>query len=170
MEERVFGNILSQRETLSQLHRLIKETIGGRKVAFTVSTTASTDCFGPFTSDVTVPYGNVTLNYGNGYNPALGVFTAPRAGVYSFSFLAYSSAGAEAMRLYHRLALVQDGREVSAVWEDNREDLQDSGTHTLLLPLSRGSQVYIQLLSGRVLCDTAGHNKFSGYLLYPTEG
>lgn len=29
-------------------------------------------CFGPFNTNVPLPYGSVTLNHGQGYNPSLG--------------------------------------------------------------------------------------------------
>lgn len=64
--------------------------------------------------------------------------------------------------------LMRDGVAVTSTWEDNREDSEDAGSQTVVLHLRHGSQVYIQLFSGRLLCgDIKGHNSFSGYLLYP---
>ncbi|KAJ8383677.1 hypothetical protein AAFF_G00216480 [Aldrovandia affinis] len=129
-------------------------------------------CFGPFTSNLPVPYDIVHLNDGHGYNPALGTFTAFRAGVYSFSFTAFSDVGAEGERMYLQVRLVKDGEVVASVWEDNREDSTDSGTQTVLVSLSRGSQVYAELLSGRMLCADSmldfQRNTFSGHLVYPS--
>lgn len=97
-----------------------------------------------------------------------GAFTAPRAGLYSFSYTVYSSLGAEGERIYHKVQLVKDGQVVASSWEDNREDSEDSATQSALLPLKQGSQVYIELVLGRFLCaDTQGYNSFSGYLVYP---
>ena len=99
-----------------------------------------------------------------------GLFTAPRDGLYSFSLTVYSNVGSSGNRLYHRVMLVKDGRPGASVWEDNRDDAEDSASHTVLLTLTRGSQVFAVLQSGRELCgDTQGHNMFSGYLLYPSE-
>ncbi|KAG7264487.1 hypothetical protein CRUP_017189 [Coryphaenoides rupestris] len=100
--------------------------------------------------------------------PALtGTFTAPLAGIFSFSFTAYASVAAPGGRMYHQLQLRRDGEAVASAWEDNRQDSEDSSTHTLALSLERGAQVYVVLRNGRQLCgDTAGRNAFSGYLVY----
>lgn len=96
-----------------------------------------------------------------------GTFTAPHAGLYSFSFTAYSRVG-DADRLYQKAQLVRNGQLIASSWEDNREDSEDSSTQTVLLQLWRGCQVYVELLSGRQLCgDTQGNNAYSGYLVYP---
>ncbi|RXN13272.1 complement C1q 4 [Labeo rohita] len=97
-----------------------------------------------------------------------GTFTAPHAGLYSFSFTAYSSVGSAGQRLYQKVQLMKNGQLIASSWEDNREDSEDSSTQTVLLQLRRGCQVYVELLSGRQLCgDTKGQNTFSGYLVYP---
>ncbi|KAG1935434.1 complement C1q-like protein [Pimephales promelas] len=95
-------------------------------------------------------------------------FTAPHAGLYSFSFTAYSKAAAAGERLYQKLQLMKNGQLIASSWEDNRDDSEDSSTQTVLLQLRHGCQVYVELLSGRQLCgDTQGYNTFSGYLIYP---
>ncbi|XP_062393381.1 cerebellin-2-like [Sardina pilchardus] len=170
LEERVFTQMMGQWGALKQLNGQIEALAGGRQVAFTAAMTPMTSCFGPFTVDVPIPYREVSLNSASGYNPALGLFTAPREGVYSFSFSVYSNVGSGGERLYHHAVLMQDGRPVASVWEDNRDDGQDSATHTVLLTLPPGGQVYVALQSGRELCgDTQRRNVFSGYLLYATE-
>ncbi|XP_041949324.1 cerebellin-3-like [Alosa sapidissima] len=170
LEERVFTQMMGQWEALKQLNGQIQALAEGRQVAFTATLTPMTSCFGPFTVGVPIPYREVSLNSASGYNPALGVFTAPWAGVYSFSFTVYSDVGLVGERLYHRVMLMQDRSPVVSVWEENRDDGQDSATHTVLLTLAPGGQVYMTLQSGRELCgDTQGRNVFSGYLLYATE-
>ncbi|XP_051748779.1 cerebellin-3-like [Ctenopharyngodon idella] len=171
LEEHIFNRLMNIWTGLLELEKHIMETADGRMVAFTATMSQMSGCFGPFTCDVPIPYSNVTLNHGNGYNPALGIFTAPCAGVFSFSLTVYSNKGSEGQRLYQRVALVRQGRSEAATWEDNREDAEDSATQTVLFSLSAGEQVYVQLMSGREICgDMWGQNIFSGYLLYPTEG
>ncbi|XP_041919905.1 cerebellin 18 [Alosa sapidissima] len=175
LEEDMFGRMVGLWQGLSTLNSKLGELTGpDSKVAFTAvmsPMSMGSQCFGPFTSHVPISYTNVQLNQGFGYNPALGIFTAPRTGVYSFSYSVYSNVGSSGERLYHMVQLMRDGVEVASTWEDNREDSEDSGSQTVVLQLRRGCQVYMQLFSGRMLCgDTEGHNRFSGYLLYPLSG
>ncbi|XP_073718730.1 cerebellin 18 [Misgurnus anguillicaudatus] len=167
LEEFTFMRMVGLWDGLSRLNRQIHEVTAGCKIAFTANILPMTGCLGPFTSNVSISYQSVSLNQGNGYNPALGIFTAPHAGLYSFSFTAYSRVG-DTDRLYQKMQLVKNGQVIASSWEDNREDSEDSSSQTVLLKVQRGSQVYVELLSGRQLCgDTQGSNAFSGYLIYP---
>lgn len=96
-----------------------------------------------------------------------GTFTAPRAGLYSFSYTVYSNLGPAGERIYHKVQLMKDGQVVASSWEDNREDSEDSATQTVLLQLRQGNQVYVELVLGRFLCaDLQGYNSFSGFIVY----
>ncbi|GAA6098594.1 finTRIM family, member 86 [Tachysurus ichikawai] len=156
-------------KTTSLQHPAASSANSGRhNVAFAATLTPFTGCVGPYNKNVSMSYGNVTLNQGYGYNPALGTFTAPRAGLYSFSYTVYSNVGAEGERIYHKVQLMKDGQVIASSWEDNREDSEDSATQTVLLQMKQGNQVYMELVLGRFLCaDTQGYNSFSGYLVYP---
>uniref|UniRef100_A0A3P9HSM4 Caprin-2-like n=1 Tax=Oryzias latipes TaxID=8090 RepID=A0A3P9HSM4_ORYLA len=123
-------------------------------------------CFGPFNTDVPVPYSVVALNDGNGYNPSLGVFTASCPGVYMFSFTAYSAVDSTG-RLYHKVQLMKNGQLVVSVLENNREDNEDSATQVVTLEMKGGDQVYLQLTSGRKLCTSLSYNIFTGHIVYP---
>ncbi|CAL8328762.1 unnamed protein product [Merluccius merluccius] len=169
VEELIFSRLSDMWQSITQLDRSIQETIGGRRVAFTASGIPSMHCFGPFTSDKSIPYSSVSLNHGDGYNPALGIFTAPCSGVYSFSLTTYSRVAA-ARDVYYLLQLMRNGEAMASAWEENRADSEDSSTHTILFSLETGGQVYVLLRSGRQLCgDTSGLNSFSGYLVHPIE-
>lgn len=168
LEEQTFSRMLGLWEQLSAMEGDLKELTGNNKIAFTAAIASRTTCFGPYSTNVPIPYTSVSLNQGYGYNPALGVFTAPRSGLYSFSFTVYSNVGDPNERVYHKVMLMKDGVMVACVWEDNREDQEDSASQTVLLSLRRGSQVYVELMSGRLLCgNNAENNSFTGYLIYP---
>ncbi|KAL6471271.1 hypothetical protein MHYP_G00199210 [Metynnis hypsauchen] len=168
LEEATFMRMVGLWEGLTDLNEQIDEVTGGRNIAFAAFLSSTPGCFGPFTRNVSIPYQNITLNQGYGYNAALGAFTAPRPGLYSFSYTVYSNVGPAGERLYHKVQLMKDGQVIASSWEDNREDSEDSATQTVLLQLKQGNQVYVELVLGRFLCaDTQGYNSFSGFLVYP---
>ncbi|XP_055082002.1 cerebellin 18 [Periophthalmus magnuspinnatus] len=162
---------------INKLKTEVQELTTERKVAFqahmknniaTASFTGGMACFGPFNIDVPIPFGEVLLNDYNGYNKALGTFTAPRNGAYVFSFT-ITSLVKETELMYHKVELVAEGGSVVAVWENNREDFQDSATQHVILLLEKGNQVYLRLVSGRRICTTLESNTFSGFMLYPVD-
>ncbi|XP_042340444.1 complement C1q-like protein 2 [Plectropomus leopardus] len=168
VEDQIFVRVMDLLTRVSQLGHSLIDVIGRMRVAFTASLNARTNCFGPFTRNSPIPYDVVTLNHGHGYNPTLGIFTAPCSGLYSFSFSVYSKVGREGERIYHKVNLMRNGVVEASTWEDNREDSEDSSSQTVLLQLQQGGQVYIELLSGRKLCgNVMGLNTFSGSLVYP---
>ncbi|CAN9510131.1 unnamed protein product [Ophioblennius macclurei] len=170
VEDQVFMRMMDLSKRLTQLGSSALQVTGEMKVAFTASMSpTSTHCFGPFTRNKSIPYDIITLNHGNGYNPALGVFTAPCSGLYSFSVSIYSKLKMAGDRMYHKVQLMRNGEVIASTWEDNRDDTEDSASQTVLLSLQRGGQVYVELLNSRQLCGTIkGLNSFSGALLYPT--
>ncbi|XP_037619978.1 complement C1q-like protein 4 [Sebastes umbrosus] len=169
VEDQIYTRVMDLSTRISQLGDSLLEVIGGMRVAFTASMSSRTKCFGPFTGNIPIPYDVITLNHGRGYNPALGIFTVPRPGLYSFSFSVYSRVGGEGERMYYKVHLMRNGEVVASTWEDNREDTEDSSSQTVLLSLQQGDQVYVELLRGRQLCgNVEGLNTFSGFLMHPT--
>ncbi|XP_014836277.1 PREDICTED: cerebellin-2-like [Poecilia mexicana] len=175
VEEESFKRIKYLWEKVMSLNSRVNALSGGFKVSFkatmnqniAIEIPGSTErCFGPFNTNVPIPYSNVALNSGNGYNPSLGVFTAPCPGVYMFSFTAFSSVGVDG-RLYHKVQLMKNGKMGVSVWENNREDIEDSATQVVVMEMQRGDQVYIELVSGRKLCTFMEYNIFTGHIVYP---
>ncbi|CAL8349791.1 unnamed protein product [Lota lota] len=170
LEDSTFQRMVTLWKRLEDLGMQTEALTDNIKIAFSASMAARADPFGPFTTNVPIPYTSIATNDGNGYNPALGVFTAPRPGVYSFSYTVYSNVKVLGDRLYHHIRLMKNGQTVASTWEDNREDAEDSGSQVVVLQLRRGSQVYMEMMSGRSLSgNDAGYNTFSGYLLYPND-
>uniref|UniRef100_A0A665V1Y6 Cerebellin 18 n=1 Tax=Echeneis naucrates TaxID=173247 RepID=A0A665V1Y6_ECHNA len=169
VEDHIFVRMMDLSARISQLGDSILEVIGGTRVAFTASMSSRTKCLGPLTRNNPIPYDIISLNQGGGYNPALGIFTAPRSGVYSFSFSVYSKLGVPGKRMYYKARLMRNGEVVASTREDNREDSEDSSSQSVLLSLQQGGQVYVELLSGRQLCgNVKSLNSFTGFLIYPT--
>ncbi|KAK5868472.1 hypothetical protein PBY51_009484 [Eleginops maclovinus] len=172
LEDDTFIRTKSLWHNIRALKYRVKELTDGVRAAFkasniTSSTSGSSEaCFGPFNTNVPIPYSYVTLNHDNGYNPALGTFTAPVAGVYVFSVTVFSQVE-ENERLYHNVQMMKNQEPIVGVWENNREDSEDNANQNVVLELQRGDQVYIVLISGRRLCKLLGENIFTGYMLYP---
>ncbi|TKS68926.1 Complement C1q-like protein 4 C1q and tumor necrosis factor-related protein 11 [Collichthys lucidus] len=151
VEDQIFKRVMDLSKQVSKLSDGILEVIGRIRVAFTASMSRRTNCFGPFNWDSPIPYDVITLNHGNGYNPALG------------------KLGKEGERMYYKVQLMNNGEVVASTWEDNREDSEDSSFQSVLLPLQQGDQVYVELMEGRHICGiTEGLNTFSGSLIYST--
>ncbi|XP_059199780.1 complement C1q-like protein 2 [Centropristis striata] len=168
-EDQIYTRMMDLSVSMSQLGDSLLELLGGMRVAFTASMSSRINCLGPFTRNMPIPYDVITLNHGNAYNPVLGLFTAPCAGLYSFSFSVYSKLSLTGGRMYYKVQLMRNGEVVTSIWEDNREDSEDSSSQTVLLSLQQGGQVYVELLSGRQLCgNIEGLNTFSGSLIHPT--
>ncbi|XP_075906091.1 cerebellin 18 [Nelusetta ayraudi] len=175
LEENAFTRMTLLWKDVSELGTRVEKLAAATKVAFKAKMDSAaaapvpgTDqrCFGPFNTNVPIPYSITTLNEAAGYNPSLGVFTAPKAGVYSFSFTVYSYVQLGA-RIYHKVQLMKNGIVVASAWENNREDGEDSATQVVVLEMKSGDQVYMELTSGRKLCNRLQFNSFSGHIVYP---
>ncbi|XP_049432516.1 cerebellin 18 [Epinephelus fuscoguttatus] len=177
LEDDIFKRIHYLWHNISTLKYRVHDYTDGVQIAFkatmdpsvatmTPGTTDSDSCFGPFNTNVPIPYGNVALNHYHGYNPSMGVFTAPYAGVYVFSITVYSYVK-ERNLLYHKVQLMRNGVAMTSVWENNREDFEDNAVQETVMELQKGDQVYVELMSGRKLCRYVQYNIFTGYILYP---
>ncbi|XP_077422719.1 cerebellin 18 [Vanacampus margaritifer] len=170
IEDDTFKRMTSLWDDISVLKSNVGALNNGIKVAFKANMDPtlfidSISCFGPFNTNSTISYTTVTLNDGNGYNPSIGYFTAPQAGVYVFSYTVYSYVEVN-QRLYHKVQMMKNGEVMTSIWEDNREDGEDSGTQTLTVDMQRGDQVYMELEIEGKLCKHLQFNTFSGYILY----
>ncbi|XP_066570464.1 cerebellin 18 [Amia ocellicauda] len=169
LEDTLNNRLKTLQESLAMLQGGMAKLIDGVQVVFSAvhDLTGISRCFGPFTNPTPIPYREILLNLGHGYNPALGAFTAPRDGLYFFSFSVASNVGLAGNKMYNWVSLMRNMTAMASVWEDNREDSEDSGSQTVLLPMRVGDQVYVELQSGRMLCDAGKLNTFSGHLVYP---
>jgi hypothetical protein len=112
----------------------------------------------------------VFINLGDGYAMSSGVFTVPRAGVYSLALTVYSDAGSAGNSLHACASLVVNDVVVVDTREKNMQDQEDSTTTVLAMQLNAGDRVSVILPIGCKLCDSNSHfNTFSGFLLYSTD-
>ena len=106
----------------------------------------------------TIPFEIVRLNVGGGMNINSGIFTAPKSGIYLFSFTALKDRPANTLRvdLYHNLNVITraEGTGVKGLF---------TATVSSTLSLKFGDRISLQLVSGRFL--NGGYADFNGILL-----
>ncbi|XP_029513232.1 complement C1q-like protein 2 [Oncorhynchus nerka] len=116
---------------------------------------------GPIDHDTTLIFKNVITNIGSAYNPSTGVFAAPIAGVYYFSFF-YHAGGSQTKYI----SLFKNGqRMVTSSDHQSSGDGADNGANAVTLQLEVGDQVFIRLMANTHVWDSVNHTTFNGFLL-----
>nr|XP_046237221.1 protein CROWDED NUCLEI 2-like isoform X2 [Scatophagus argus] len=130
------------------------------KVAFSATVIESPAVFtGPADTSNLLVFDKVFTNVGNAYNPKTGIFTAPRKGVYHFSFMTFG------YNLYTSGAiLVKNGHYQVSTWEFTGPDSTDTTSNTVILELNAGETVNIILWKGGKVHTSV----FSGFLVFPS--
>ncbi|XP_056225961.1 complement C1q tumor necrosis factor-related protein 3-like [Seriola aureovittata] len=115
--------------------------------------------YGPFNSDRNMMYNTVITNIGDAYDVATGVFTAPTAGVYYFTFF-YHAGGHHVARL-----ILHKNKEPVVMTSDHESgsDTADNGGNAVFLKLEKGDKVCVHLPAGCHVWASAGHTTFSGF-------
>uniref|UniRef100_A0A3B4X1B9 Complement C1q tumor necrosis factor-related protein 3-like n=1 Tax=Seriola lalandi dorsalis TaxID=1841481 RepID=A0A3B4X1B9_SERLL len=104
--------------------------------------------YGPFNSDRTMMYNTVITNIGDAYDKCTGVFTAPTAGVYYFTFFYHNE---------EQVVMTSDHKSCS--------DNADNGGNAVFLKLEKGDEVCVHLPAGAHVWASGGHTTFSGFLV-----
>ncbi|XP_076738299.1 complement C1q-like protein 3 [Maylandia zebra] len=116
---------------------------------------------GPFSTDRTLVYSRVITNLGNAYSPGTGVFTAPVAGVYYFTFFCHAGGNhPQRVNLYkNSLAIVM------ASDHSSKNDSADNAGNAVFLQLQQGDRVYVRMAAGSHLWGGESQTTFSGFLV-----
>nr|KAG5710429.1 hypothetical protein BaRGS_022247 [Batillaria attramentaria] len=133
------------------------------KVAFNVR--LDTSSVGrEFTGTETLLFDAVDLNLGNGYDKHTGIFTAPVAGVYEFTFkITHTPPGAL------HVELVKNGREVAEA-EGSGDDPKypDRASSTVVLQLKVGDEMWVRRMAGdSTHIQGSFRTSFAGILVTP---
>ena len=118
-----------------------------------------------------IPFQMEKLNIGNAMDLASGKFTAPRTGVYAFSFTGLAYIPASSSRLNIEVGMYLNGNIIGSEFADelNTAEQWETFSFQWTLSLKKGDQIWLQIFSksaGTYLWDSSWHyNHFSGFLL-----
>ncbi len=124
------------------------------------------------TPSTPIPFELARVNEGNAMNLTSGIFTAPRPGIYFFSFTGNANFPASSSYVYLQVSLYLNGGRIASgrVEEANTVDYQDSPlTLQSTLNLKKGDQVWLQIYqsTGAYLYDDiySHFTHFTGWML-----
>jgi len=119
------------------------------------------------TLNSTLPFEKEYLNLGGGMNLASGVFTAPRAGIYSFSFKGTAQGEKGTYTGFADLNLKRNGVAVSSGYSYVNDATSGKLTFSTeaTLKLNVGDQITIFLWNGAIFSNGGSFTHFKGSLL-----
>jgi C1q-related factor len=108
----------------------------------------------------TIPFQIERLKVGGGMNITSGIFTAPKSGIYFFSFSGISTSPADWLDidLYHNSNLI------ARAYGPNAAGLFTAALSSTL-SLKSGDQISLRLNHGQLFDNSAHHTNFNGMLL-----
>jgi hypothetical protein len=108
------------------------------------------------------------VNEGNAMNLTSGIFTAPRPGIYFFSFTAVAHLESSSSYVYFASSLYLNGKIIglSSVRE-NKYPVNQQSPFTLqsTLNLKKGDQVWVTIESSYLVDDIFHRTHFTGWML-----
>ncbi|XP_052791470.1 complement C1q-like protein 4 [Mya arenaria] len=115
----------------------------------------------------TLVYEHAPINEGNGYSSSDGIFDAPLAGLYVFTWTVAD------FHDWYATELMADGVSRGATIADNGDTDIATGTAIVVVKLNAGSHVFVRRSIGGgcnvVNIAERARNSFSGWLLFPAE-
>ncbi|XP_056016194.1 heavy metal-binding protein HIP-like [Ostrea edulis] len=128
-------------------------------IAFHARTSTSLQNLGNY---AVVVFGKVTLNSGSAYNGKTGIFTAPRDGIYSFTWTILTKDGS-----YFNTQIVINGKIVgynNADGKSGGSDLESSSA-TAVIRMKKKDKVWIRIHGGQGKYAYSDWSSFSGFQL-----
>ncbi|XP_057369411.2 complement C1q and tumor necrosis factor-related protein 9B-like [Daphnia carinata] len=121
---------------------------------------------------VAIPFEVESVNVGNAMNLTTGIFTAPRGGIYFFSFNGLAFSAATETWLFLRVGLFLNGKKISETWERERDITGEHYSPVTIqstLKLKANDRIWLQIAEMRptttLYDDTDGYTRFTGFVL-----
>ncbi|KAF7229869.1 complement C1q-like protein 4 [Nothobranchius furzeri] len=152
------GELESLKAKVEALENLMKKA--STKVIFSVAV-GEEGVIGPVDTNTTLIYERVLTNIGDAYNTSSGIFTAPVAGVYYFTF--FYHAGGE----YDSKLVLYKNHELVVLTQDHpsKSDTADNGGNAVFLQLQQGDQMFVKMEYDTHVYGSDYHTTFSGFLV-----
>ncbi|XP_044039183.1 complement C1q-like protein 4 [Siniperca chuatsi] len=134
--------------------------MGDKKVMFTAVADHGGE-YGPFSTDRTLIFNRVITNSGDAYNPTSGIFVAPYAAVYYFTFF-YHAGGARKSAL----SLIKSNNVIVKTSDDSADfDTDKNAGNVAFLHLKAGEEVSVRLPAHSRVWAAGSTTSFSGFLV-----
>ena len=126
------------------------------------------------TTNVAIPFEIVRLNIGGAFDLSAGIFTAPRTGIYFFSFIGFPVflEPSSIVRMVIKVGLFLNGNLIGLGESEEANSLSNQNEQLSLqstLNLKAGDKIWLKITrtsgAGEYLFDAGGWNHFSGWLL-----
>ena len=120
---------------------------------------------GDVSASLTIKFNVVEVNQGNGYNSTSGVFSAPIAGLYLFSFYGMSS---DTANNYFGVRALKNGVDYEKFWPYTHHSAASPHKHvsgTQIVPMGVGDTFAFKVTGGIMYGGSNSHNSFVGYLI-----
>ncbi|XP_041635211.1 complement C1q-like protein 2 [Cheilinus undulatus] len=131
------------------------------RVMFSAASGTPNAAVGPFDTATTLIYKRVITNIGNAYNSTTGIFTAPVAGVYYFTFFYHAGGEHQVfLALYKNSQMIVDSTDHAS-----SADTADNGGNAVILQLQQGDQMFMRMEPNTHIWGNNHVTTFSGYLI-----
>ena len=105
----------------------------------------------------------VKANVGFGFHSTAGVFTAPKSGIYVFTWTI------RVHRSIHCVELIVNGQPVGALVSHTAASDNETGSTTVVVHVNEGEDVFLRTTmhynSGGIVSDPYGYSSFAGWKL-----
>ncbi|NP_001086139.1 cerebellin 2 precursor S homeolog precursor [Xenopus laevis] len=135
---------------------------GSAKVGFSVIRSTNHEPPEMINRTNTIYFDQVLVNVGNHFDLASSTFTAPRKGIYSFSF--------HVVKVYNRqtiqVSLMQNNYAVISAFAGDQDVTREAASNGVLLHMERSDKVHLRLERGNLMGGWQ-YSTFSGFLIFP---